>query len=78
MNVNKTVAGSKIPGQEDASTENASSPDEAQHGKKENLRRAKELVALHYEVKSRHANGQVDEELRQAREAVERVLMELA
>jgi len=77
VNVNKTVAGSKVPGPEDASTENASL-DEAQHDKKENLRRAKELVALHYEVKSRHANGQVDEELRQAREAVERVLMELA
>ncbi|KAF7713770.1 Uncharacterized protein PECH_000601 [Penicillium ucsense] len=42
------------------------------------LQRAKELVSLHYEVKSRHANGEVDHELQQAREAVERVLRELS
>lgn len=42
------------------------------------LQRAKELVQLHYEVKSRHSNGEVDDELRQAREDVHRVLKELA
>ncbi|KAI2738218.1 hypothetical protein DTO013E5_3563 [Penicillium roqueforti] len=42
------------------------------------LRRAKELVELHYEVKARHANGTVDEGLRQARQDVRRVLTELS
>ncbi|KAJ5377291.1 uncharacterized protein N7496_004700 [Penicillium cataractarum] len=46
--------------------------------KQEALQRAKELVQLHYEVKSRHVNGEVDDELRQAREDVYRVLRELA
>jgi hypothetical protein len=45
--------------------------------KQEALQSAKELVQLHYEVKSRHVNGEVDEELRQAREDVYRVLSEL-
>ncbi|KAF3390420.1 hypothetical protein F1880_009303 [Penicillium rolfsii] len=49
-----------------------------QTGKQEALQRAKELVQLHYEVKSRHVNGEVDEDLRQAREGVYRVLRELA
>lgn len=43
----------------------------------DDLRRAKELVQLHYEMKSRHANGEVDEDLRRARENVQRVLREL-
>ncbi|KAJ5766576.1 uncharacterized protein N7511_004192 [Penicillium nucicola] len=42
------------------------------------LRRAKELVELHYEVKARHANGTVDEELNRAREDVRRVLRDLS
>ncbi|KAJ6024276.1 hypothetical protein N7540_005073 [Penicillium herquei] len=46
--------------------------------KKEDLRRAKELVNLHYEVKSRHANGEVDDGLQKAREDVAAVLRELA
>ena len=79
VNVNKTIAGSNSPDKGDVSTENATTDtDKAQHVKMENLRRAKELVQLHYEVKSRHANGQIDDELRQAREGVERVLAELA
>ncbi|CDM32230.1 hypothetical protein DTO006G1_2196 [Penicillium roqueforti] len=45
---------------------------------KADLRRAKELVELHYEVKARHANGTVDEGLRQARQDVRRVLTELS
>jgi hypothetical protein len=49
-----------------------------QPSKQEALQRAKELVQLHYEVKSRHVDGEVDEELRQAREDVYRVLRELA
>lgn len=48
-------------------------------GKKtEDLRRAKELVQLHYDVKSRHANGEVDDALRRAREDVEYVMRALA
>lgn len=46
--------------------------------KQEDLQRAKELVNLHYEVKSRHASGEVDEELRVSRENVDRVLRELS
>jgi hypothetical protein len=42
------------------------------------LRRAKELVELHYEVKARHTNGTIDEELSQARQDVRRVLTELS
>lgn len=48
-----------------------------QSKKREDLRRAKELVQLHYEVKARHVDGEVDEELRRAREDVWRVLREL-
>lgn len=43
----------------------------------DDLRRAKELVELHYEIKARHANGTVDEELSHARDGVNRVLREL-
>ncbi|KAJ5220011.1 hypothetical protein N7468_009215 [Penicillium chermesinum] len=42
------------------------------------LQRAKELVALHYEMKSKNANGEVDAELRRAREQVKLVLAELS
>ncbi|RAQ54883.1 hypothetical protein AFGD_009556 [Aspergillus flavus] len=51
----------------------------SQPGEKTNddLRRAKELVGLHYEIKARHADGTVDEELARAREDVNRVLREL-
>ncbi|KAE8334272.1 hypothetical protein BDV24DRAFT_38343 [Aspergillus arachidicola] len=51
----------------------------SQQGEKANddLRRAKELVDLHYEIKARHADGIVDEELARAREDVNRVLREL-
>lgn len=48
-----------------------------QNRKKEDLRQAKELVQLHYEVKARHVNGEVDGDLRRAREDVWRVLREL-
>lgn len=79
MNVNKTIASTNLPDAEDASTQNASTDaDKGGHVKQKNLRRAKELVELHYEVKSRDIYGQIDEELRQAREGVERVLRELA
>lgn len=57
---------------------NSSVASNGQTSKQEALQRAKELVQLHYEVKSRHADGEVDEELRQAREDVYRVLRELA
>ncbi|KAJ5119085.1 hypothetical protein N7448_010792 [Penicillium atrosanguineum] len=78
VSVNKAIAGTSLLDTGDASTENATAgADKAQRFKKDNLRKAKELVELHYEVKSRHVNGQVDEELRQAREGVERVLREL-
>ncbi|RJE26792.1 hypothetical protein PHISCL_00817 [Aspergillus sclerotialis] len=43
----------------------------------EDLRRAKELVDLHYEIKAKHANGTVDDDLLQTRAKVNRVLSEL-
>jgi hypothetical protein len=46
--------------------------------KNKDLQRAKELVELHYEVKARHVNGQVDTALQQARSDVEQVLRELS
>lgn len=63
-------------------TTGASSPETGtpavEQGKtRDDLCRAKELVQLHYEMKSRHANGQVDEDLQRAREDVLRVLGEL-
>ncbi|OJJ48549.1 hypothetical protein ASPZODRAFT_130612 [Penicilliopsis zonata CBS 506.65] len=42
------------------------------------LERAKELVDLHYAVKTRHVDGKVDKELSRAREDVSRVLRELS
>ncbi|ODM14428.1 hypothetical protein SI65_10163 [Aspergillus cristatus] len=44
----------------------------------QDLRRAKELVDLHHELKTRHANGTVDEELARARENVQKVLKEVS
>ncbi|KAL4897655.1 hypothetical protein BDV59DRAFT_168205 [Aspergillus ambiguus] len=43
----------------------------------EDLQRAKELVELHYEIKARHANGTVGDELARAREDVNQVLWDL-
>ncbi|PYH47959.1 uncharacterized protein BP01DRAFT_354490 [Aspergillus saccharolyticus JOP 1030-1] len=45
---------------------------------KDQLRQAKELVALHHDVKARHARGTVDEELTALRVDVQRVLLELS
>lgn len=45
------------------------------------VQRAKELVGLHHELKTRHVNGSVDaadEDLARAREDVGRVLRELS
>jgi hypothetical protein len=66
VNVHKNIASSESAEASSASTD------------KDDLRRAKELVELHYEVKARHANGTVDEELSRAREDVRRVLRELS
>lgn len=59
------------------STEDNASVDKSPAQDRDDLRRAKELVELHYEVKARHANGTVDEELSLARRDVQRVLSEL-
>jgi hypothetical protein len=48
-----------------------------QEQQSDDLRRAKELVNLHYEMKTKYALGSVDEELTRAREEVNRVLREL-
>lgn len=65
-------------GLERESTEpDSSSADKTPAQDRDDLRRAKELVELHHEVKARHANGTVDEELSLARQNVQRVLYDL-
>ncbi|KAJ5712713.1 hypothetical protein N7493_009181 [Penicillium malachiteum] len=73
VNVNQSNSGS-VSG--DNSVSAGCGSDELK--KKEDLRRAKELVNLHYEVKSRHVNGEVDDGLQKAREDVAEVLRELS
>ncbi|KAJ6132945.1 hypothetical protein N7471_008160 [Penicillium samsonianum] len=72
VNVHKNITGS------DSTESGSASPDKSPADDKADLRRAKELVELHYEVKARHANGTVDMELSQARQDVWRVLTELS
>ncbi|KAJ5192797.1 hypothetical protein N7449_008939 [Penicillium cf. viridicatum] len=72
VNVHKNITGS------DSSESGSALADKSPTDDKADLRRAKELVELHYEVKARHANGTVDEELSQARQDVRRVLRELS
>ncbi|KAI3139141.1 hypothetical protein CBS147326_2819 [Penicillium roqueforti] len=78
VNVHKTTPGSTatVPSKPAATAE----PEDkiaSQLLKKEDSRRANDLVQLHYEFKSQHANGEVDDALRRAREDVEQVLWEL-
>ncbi|KAL5360036.1 hypothetical protein BJX96DRAFT_149583 [Aspergillus floccosus] len=72
VTVNERIA---VPMPEDDS---ATSKAHAEEQSNEDLQRAKELVELHYEIKARHANGTVDDELAHAREQVNRVLRELS
>lgn len=72
VNVHKNITGSDSTESGNALADKSPTDDKA------DLRRAKELVELHYEVKARHANGTVDEELSQARQDVRRVLRELS
>ncbi|CEJ57361.1 hypothetical protein PMG11_06056 [Penicillium brasilianum] len=72
------VGGPAVSAKEPPAESETVAASDGQAIKHEALQRAKELVQLHYEVKSRHINGEVDEELRQAREDVYRVLRELA
>lgn len=55
----------------------AAVPEEKEQTQNDDLRRAKELVDLHYEIKAKHAHGSVDAELVKARGEVSRVLWEL-
>lgn len=72
------VTGPPVSAKEPSAESGPVATSDGQTIKQEALQRAKELVQLHYEVKSRHVSGEVDEELRQAREDVYRVLRELA
>ncbi|KAJ5154256.1 uncharacterized protein N7500_009695 [Penicillium coprophilum] len=72
VNVQKNITGS------DSAEPDSALAEKSPAGDKVDLRRAKELVELHYEVKARHANGAVDDELSQARQDVKRVLTELS
>ncbi|CAG7961084.1 unnamed protein product [Penicillium salamii] len=71
VNVHKNVSG------RDSTELGSASADKSPAQDRDDLRRAKELVELHYEVKARHSNGTVDEELSLARQEVQRVLNEL-
>lgn len=72
VNVHRNVTGPEPTDSGSVSVDKSPSEDKA------DLRRAKELVELHYEVKARHADGTVDGELSQARRDVLRVLRELS
>ncbi|OJJ79854.1 uncharacterized protein ASPGLDRAFT_69757 [Aspergillus glaucus CBS 516.65] len=67
----------RAPSQETQSQTQSQSQAQSHRDSNEDLRRAKELVDLHHELKTRHANGTVDEELARARESVRKVLKEL-
>ena len=71
VNVHKSIS-------PDSTESGGASADKSPADDKADLRRAKELVELHYEVKARHVDGTVDEELSQARRDVRRVLAELS
>ncbi|CAG8099067.1 unnamed protein product [Penicillium salamii] len=71
VNVHKEVS------DRDSTELSSASADKSPAQDRDDLRRAKELVELNYEVKARHSNGTVDGELRLARQEVQRVLNEL-
>ncbi|KAF3051554.1 hypothetical protein E8E11_009689 [Didymella keratinophila] len=52
----------------------ATKPDKPTEDDDEDLRRAKELVALHYDVRERYKRGELTRGLAEARSAVERAL----
>ncbi|KAH8426729.1 uncharacterized protein LDX57_004462 [Aspergillus melleus] len=75
VTVNDRLSASRIPSEHPSS--GISKDENLGDSADEDLRRAKELVELHYEIKARHADGRVDGELAQAREGVDRVLRDL-
>ncbi|KAJ5594082.1 uncharacterized protein N7459_000290 [Penicillium hispanicum] len=81
VNVHKTVPSSTTSttteGGKPATTAESEDKIASQLLKEEDSRRANDLVQLHYEFKSQHANGEVDDALRRARRDVEQVLWEL-
>lgn len=72
------VSGPTVSAKDTSAESDSVAASNGQSIKQEALQRAKDLVQLHYEVKSRYADGVVDDELRQARDDVHRVLRELA
>ncbi|PYI01020.1 hypothetical protein BO78DRAFT_328637 [Aspergillus sclerotiicarbonarius CBS 121057] len=79
VTVNERIPHATEQGQLDPNaTTQTSTGTKQDRSENEDLRRAKELVDLHYEIKARHALGTVDEELARAREEVTRVLRELS
>lgn len=74
MTVNNRISASKLSSE---LLRSGSAQEDPQESADDDLRRAKELVELHYEIKARHTDGQVDAELAMAREGVDRVLREL-
>ncbi|PLB52663.1 hypothetical protein P170DRAFT_423505 [Aspergillus steynii IBT 23096] len=70
VTVNNRICASRLPSELPHSglTKN----EDPQESADDDLRRAKELVELHYEIKARHVDGRVDGELAQAREEVDR------
>ncbi|KAJ5820223.1 hypothetical protein N7474_005814 [Penicillium riverlandense] len=77
VNVHTTIPSAESAGAGKAGIESASLGAGQLSKKEKDLHRVKELVELHYEMKARHVNGQVDEDLRRARENVREVLGDL-
>lgn len=77
VNVHTTLPSTENAGAGKPGTESASRGDGQLSKKEKDLIRVKEMVELHYEMKARHVNGQVDEDLRLAREKVREVLGDL-
>ncbi|KAI9045610.1 PWI domain-containing protein [Aspergillus affinis] len=70
VTVNDRISASRLPSENLPSGK--SKDDDPTDSADDDLRRAKELVELHYEIKARHVDGRVDGELVQARERVDR------
>ncbi|PTU17575.1 hypothetical protein P175DRAFT_0407171, partial [Aspergillus ochraceoroseus IBT 24754] len=76
VTVNERLSSPGAVGKNGSTSSTENQPQAA--GSKDDLRVAAELVELHYEMKSIHKDGRVDDELLRGREGVDRVLQELA
>ncbi|KAK1140541.1 hypothetical protein N8T08_010287 [Aspergillus melleus] len=68
VTVNDRLSATRLPSEHLSSVK--SKDEDATDSADDDLRRAKELVELHYEIKARHVDGRVDGELALAREGI--------